>query len=96
MTLVERLRLHRSWRDSHGELNDAPNKAADALETAERALERARPIIQDERDVMVECHSCPPDKNATDYDPDIREDVEAMDAALAAIDAALEKIRSGL
>lgn len=29
--LVARLRLHTTWRDSHGELNDAPNEAAAAL-----------------------------------------------------------------
>jgi hypothetical protein len=61
------------------------------IEALVAAVKLARPIIQDERDVLVECHSCPPDKNATDYDPDIREDVEAMEAALAAIDATLER-----
>lgn len=40
--LIERLRLHRTWRDSHGELNDAPNEAADALE----ALSRPSPIAE--------------------------------------------------
>ena len=36
--LVGRLQLHKSWRDSHGELNDAPNEAAAAIQslTAER------------------------------------------------------------
>ena len=29
--LLERLELHPSWRDSHGELNAAPNDAATAL-----------------------------------------------------------------
>lgn len=29
--LEARLRMHQSWRDSHGELNDAPNEAADTL-----------------------------------------------------------------
>jgi len=29
--LVERLELHPSWRDSHGELNAAPNEAATAI-----------------------------------------------------------------
>lgn len=29
--VIERLRLHASWRDSQGELNSAPNEAADML-----------------------------------------------------------------
>ena len=45
-------------------------------------ISRAERIIQAERDVLVECHSCPPNKDATDYDPDIREDVEEMDVVL--------------
>lgn len=43
-TLIERLDLHTSWRDSHGELNDAPNEAAQALRAMQArvgALEEA-------------------------------------------------------
>lgn len=36
--LIERLRLHQSWRDSHGELNSAPFEAADALEALRSRL----------------------------------------------------------
>jgi hypothetical protein len=52
-------------------------------------ISRAERIIQAERDVLVECHSCPPNKDATDYDPDIREDVEEMDVVLRDARAAL-------
>ncbi len=30
--LVERLRMHRSWRTGDGDLSDAPHKAADRIE----------------------------------------------------------------
>ena len=37
--IVERLDLHRSWRDSHGELNDAPNKAATEITLLRQRVE---------------------------------------------------------
>lgn len=36
--LIERLELHRTWRDSHGELNDAPNEAAARIRVLEEIL----------------------------------------------------------
>jgi hypothetical protein len=36
--LVARLKLHSTWRDSHGELNDAPNEAATTIEAMSRQL----------------------------------------------------------
>jgi hypothetical protein len=38
--LVERLGLHKSWRDSHGELNDAPNQAAATILALTAEVER--------------------------------------------------------
>lgn len=50
MRLVERLGLHKTWRDSHGELNDAPNEAVTALKRAEEALTEARGVCLGEMD----------------------------------------------
>ena len=47
--LVERLRLHVTWRDSHGELNDAPNDAADLIE---RLTPTPEPSL---REALEEC-----------------------------------------
>ena len=44
--LIERLQLHKSWRDSHGELNAAPNEAADALKALERDNARMRETVE--------------------------------------------------
>ena len=45
--LLERLDLHNSWRDSHGELNDAPNQAKTAIETLTRELAEAVGLMGD-------------------------------------------------
>lgn len=39
--LVERLKLHKSWRDSHGELNNAPSLAAARIEAMADEIEAA-------------------------------------------------------
>lgn len=54
--LAKHIRLHRSWRDSHGELNAAPHRAADRIESLEAKLEKAREIAErlvDQRDEPV-------------------------------------------
>lgn len=39
--IAERLQMHKSWRDSHGELNDAPNEAAAEIKMLRDALRTA-------------------------------------------------------
>ena len=44
--LLERLELHGSWRDSHGELNAAPNDAATAIRQLMVGNERMRDVLK--------------------------------------------------
>lgn len=45
--LVERLGLHKSWRDSQGELNNAPNEAGQAITDLEAEVARLRSAMAD-------------------------------------------------
>lgn len=49
--LVERLKLHKSWRDSQGELNDAPNLAAARIEAMADEIEALRKGLAQIRDM---------------------------------------------
>lgn len=56
--LIERLSLHPSWRDSHGELNDAPNEAAQALRTLQARVGGWRPIETAPKDGSLLLFAC--------------------------------------
>lgn len=43
--LIDRARLHKTWRDSHGELNDTPNEMADRLQALSAEVERYRAAL---------------------------------------------------
>jgi hypothetical protein len=55
--LVERLGLHNSWRDSHGELNDAPNQAKTAIKTLTRELAEMEIADRDQASAFDQCRS---------------------------------------
>lgn len=44
--LIERARLHKTWRDSHGELNDTPNKMADRIQALSAEVEMLRAALE--------------------------------------------------
>ena len=51
--LEARLSLHRTWRDSHGELNDAPNEALERIATLRAENERLLAAIAAEREACA-------------------------------------------
>ena len=91
LAICERLGLHSTWRDSHGELNDAPNQAAETIDALYEALKEARKVVAEDRQTLVECSTLAPGHDLATLDPLSREGVDEYDAALAKIDAALTK-----
>jgi len=57
------------------------------------ALEAAREVIQEERDIMVDCATAPPEHDIATLDPATKPYVDEYDAALAKIDTALSRAR---
>ena len=67
----ERLSLHTTWRDSHGELNDAPNEAAALLATL--SPKPVEGVIKRTRYRCEAVHNRPADQILADIAADIDE-----------------------
>jgi hypothetical protein len=84
--LIERLRLHRSWRDSHGELNDAPNEAATALEEMLEALDPFVRSVEGWEDEMFPAYIATEQEPCTASAFDLRlEDIQRARATIAKV-----------
>jgi hypothetical protein len=81
--LVARLKLHSTWRDSHGELNDAPNEAATTIEAMSRQL----------TDLRLELVAA--DGQAHEMSRQLAKKDEALRVADDAIADALDDMRDG-
>ena len=71
---------------------DKVKHTPELIEELAAALSALVPIVQRDRDVLVECHTFPINDIST-LDPDVKDEVAEADEALAAARAALSKVR---